>query len=153
MNNFKPFYFLAVLLILITVLLSSFKIPKTNNNFESNRMLQDTVKWVAPASADELINPYDSNSENLTTAGLIYKKHCRSCHGRKGDGHGVEAADLETVVPDFTKPAFVQQTDGSMFWKISEGRNDMETFKKKLDEEDIWLVIFYIKTFSAEPKE
>jgi mono/diheme cytochrome c family protein len=40
-----------------------------------------------------------------------------------------------------------------MFWQISEGREEMESFKDKLKEEDIWLVVLYIKTFSAESKE
>ena len=93
------------------------------------------------------------NNENIAKAMPIYKRTCRSCHGRLGDGKGVEAEDLESVTTDFTNPSFLKQTDGSMFWKISEGRDDMESFKVKLKEEDIWLVVLYIKTFSVESKE
>ena len=100
-----------------------------------------------------LINTYETNDENIVKGLPIYKKLCRSCHGRNGDGQGVEAEDLETVTTDFTNSSFVEQTDGSMFWKISEGRDDMESFKERLDEEEIWLVILYIKSFSVVSKE
>ncbi len=114
---------------------------------------KDTSKWVAPAEADGLINPIDVNEETLAEGSTIYKINCRSCHGRKGDGTGVEAADLSTPSTDFTIPASVEQSDGSMFWKISEGRNDMLPLKKDLSEEEIWMVINYIKTFSQPSEE
>ena len=115
--------------------------------------LQDSIKWVAPDSANDLINTYETHDENIAKGLPIYKKLCRSCHGRNGDGQGVEAEDLETVTTDFTNSSFVEQTDGSMFWKISEGRDDMESFKERLNEEEIWLVILYIKSFSVVSKE
>jgi mono/diheme cytochrome c family protein len=86
---------------------------------------QDSIKWAAPASANKLINSYEANDENIEIGKSIYRKHCRSCHGKTGDGQGVGAADLLTTVTNFTNPALVEQTDGSMFWKISEGRNDI----------------------------
>ncbi len=148
MNNLKTFLFISVSLV-ISLSFMSLKIPKNNEILKMEQIQQDTVKWVAPASADDLINSYESNDENIAEGLLIYRKHCRSCHGRKGDGQGVEAADLSTATTDFTVPSFIEQTDGSMFWKISEGRNDMKPYNKKLDEEDIWLVVMYIKTLSA----
>lgn len=152
MNNLKTFLFISVSLV-ISLSFMSLKIPKNNEILKIEQMQQDTVKWVAPDSANDLINSYETNDENIAEGLLIYRKHCRSCHGRKGDGQGVEAADLSTVTTDFTVPCFLEQTDGSMFWKISEGRNDMKPYNKKLDEEDIWLVVLYIKTFSAAIEE
>ncbi len=121
---------------------------------------KDTSKWMAPAEADNLINPVEVNEETLAEGKMIYRVNCRSCHGRLGDGQGVEAADLNTKVNDFTIPDFLKQTDGSIFWKIAEGRimkeknslgkDDMEAFKDDLEEEEIWLLVNYIKTFSIE---
>jgi mono/diheme cytochrome c family protein len=132
------------------LLLLSF-VPFNNSmNLISERIVQDSTKWVAPESADKMINPFESNEENIAKAMPLYKRLCRSCHGRLGDGQGVEAEDLESVTTDFTDPSFLEQTDGSMYWKIAEGRNDMESFKEKLNEEEIWLLVLYIKTFSTE---
>ena len=152
MKNLRAFLLISASLIL-SLSFISLKIPKNINFVKTEKMQQDSVKWVAPASANDLVNPTESNDANIATALVLYKKLCRSCHGRNGDGEGVEAEDLETTTTDFTNPSFVEQTDGSMFYKISEGRNDMESFKEKLKEEEIWLVILYIKTFSTVTEE
>jgi len=121
---------------------------------------KDTSKWVAPAEADNLKNPIEVNKETLTEGSNLFKINCRSCHGRLGDGKGVEAADLSSIVTDFTNSDFLKQTDGAIFWKISEGRimkeknaqrkDDMEGFKDDLEGNEIWLLVNYIKTFSNE---
>ena len=107
----------------------------------------DTTEWVAPSSANDMINPIEANEKSIEEGSLVYRRTCRSCHGRNGDGNGVEAANLSTPVPDFSDPAHWEQSDGSLFWKISEGRNDMLPLKDELSEADIWNVINYIKTF------
>jgi len=147
MKNLRTFLLISVSLFL-TWSFMSLKIPKNKNFVKMKKIAQDSLKWVAPDSANDLINPYELNDKNMAEGLLLYKKLCRSCHGRNGDGQGVEAEDLETVTTDFTNSLFLEQTDGSMFWKISEGRKDMESFKKRLDEEEIWLVVLYIKSFS-----
>lgn len=131
-----------------------------SNSFYSFPQEKDILKWIAPVEADELKNPIEVNDETLSDGSTIYKINCRSCHGRKGDGQGVEAADLSTIVTDFTNSDFLNQSDGAIFWKIAEGRikeeknaqggDDMEAFKDDLDEEEIWLLVNYIKTFSKE---
>jgi len=117
---------------------------------EIDQSYSDTTKWIAPESADELANPIEVTEKNLKEGQKLYRKHCRSCHGRLGDGKGSGIANLKTVVTDFTNPEFLNQTDGSMYWKIAEGRDEMESYKKKMYEEDIWLTVIYIKTFAAK---
>jgi mono/diheme cytochrome c family protein len=112
----------------------------------------DTIIWVAPDSVNNLVNPTESDEESLLDGKMIYNKNCRSCHGKLGDGTGSGGKELETKPTDFTNPEFLDQTDGSMFWKTSEGRDDMKTFKEKLSEEDIWLVVNYIKKFASDNK-
>jgi mono/diheme cytochrome c family protein len=152
MNNLKVVFLISVSLVLFLSFIP-LNISKNNETFKMEQIQQDSIKWIAPDTANKLINPFETNDENIAKGQPIYKKLCRSCHGRLGDGQGVEAEDLESVTTDFTNPSFLEQTDGSMFWKISEGRDDMESFKEKLKEEDIWLVVLYIKTFSAVSKE
>jgi len=146
MKYLKAFLLVTVSLVLLLSFISP-EITKNKKFLKIEQMEQDTLKWVAPDSANSLINPYEANDENIAQGLLIYKKDCRSCHGKLGDGQGVEGEDLDTTPTDFTNSSFVEQTDGSMFWKISEGRDEMESFKEKLDEKQIWLVTLYIKTF------
>ena len=73
-----------------------------SKSFNYYQQEKDTSKWVAPAEADNLINPVEVNEETQADGKMIYRVNCRSCHGRLGDGQGVEAADLNTKVNDFT---------------------------------------------------
>jgi mono/diheme cytochrome c family protein len=62
-------------------------------------------------------------------------------------GDGPKAAELKTEPGDFTKADVQAQTDGSIYYKISEGREDMPSFKKKIpDAEDIWSIVDYVRT-------
>ncbi len=107
--------------------------------------------WKAPESAKQLTNPTENDEESLSIGKSIYVKHCRSCHGKTGLGDGTKAAELDTPSGDFTTEEFHAQTDGEIFWKTTEGRDDMPTFKKKVpDDEDRWLIVNYIRTFKEE---
>jgi len=111
--------------------------------------LQD--KWDAPESAKKLKNPTQSDKESIAIGKTLYAKHCKSCHGKSGLGDGPKAAELDTPSGDFTTAEFQGQTDGELYWKSTEGRDDMPTFKKKIpSDEDRWLIVNYMRTFSEE---
>ncbi|MEZ4959284.1 MAG: cytochrome c [Saprospiraceae bacterium] len=77
----------------------------------------------------------------------LWTKHCASCHGKSGLGDGSKAAQLDTPGGDFTSDAFQNQTDGALFYKTVEWRDDMPGFKKKIpDEEDLWHLVSYMRT-------
>lgn len=103
-------------------------------------------EWVVPAKYQKLENPSRGNTESLGTGKMLYKKHCASCHGNTGMGDGVKARTLDTPSGDFTDEEFQSQTDGALFYKIKSGRNDMPKFDSKIEDEDVWLVINYIRT-------
>jgi mono/diheme cytochrome c family protein len=141
-----------VSLVTISLIVFAFKsMPAKSTKYlqTASLLTSDSTKWVAPDSANNLVNPIEMDEELLLDAKMIYNKNCRSCHGKLGDGTGSGGRELETVPTDFTNPDFLKQTDGSMFWKISEGRDEMKTYKAKLSEEDIWLVVNYIKRFAS----
>jgi len=39
-------------------------------------------------------------------------------------------------------------TDGELFWKITAGRKPMPSFETKLSEDERWMLVDYIRTFS-----
>lgn len=127
----------------ITLVLSAFIFM----SFNYSSSFQDP--WDIPEKYVKMENPTDaSDKENILDGKYIYSKECASCHGKSGMGDGSKAEDLEGYLGDFSDPEFFEeQTDGELFYKISKGRGDMPTFEKKIrNEEDIWLVINYIKT-------
>ena len=62
-------------------------------------------------------------------------------------GDGSKAAQLKTEAGDFSKSIVQNQTDGELFYKISEGRDDMPNFKKKMPEADErWSLVNFMRT-------
>lgn len=105
--------------------------------------------WTVPDKFEKMKNPVKSDAASLADGKALYGQHCQSCHGKKGLGDGPKAANLETECGNFSLPSFHKQTDGALFYKISEGRQDMPSFKKKIsDPDDIWNVINYVRTLA-----
>lgn len=107
----------------------------------------DQKPWPVPDAFKNKANSVKSDATSITTGKNLYADHCKSCHGTKGKGDGSKAAQLDTECGDFTKATFQAQTDGSIFYKISEGRKDMPSFKKKIPEaNELWALINYVRT-------
>lgn len=103
--------------------------------------------WSVPDNFQKLKNPVASDDSSVSIGKELYGKHCRSCHGKEGLGDGPKAAQLDTPSGDFTSEDFKSQSDGSIFYKTREGRDDMPSFKKKIpNEEDIWHLVNFIRT-------
>lgn len=103
-------------------------------------------EWKAPASADAKKNPLTADAATIAAGKTVYVKECQSCHGKKGKGDGPSAKDLDIPAGDFSKATMQSQSDGALFWKTSEGRKPMPSFKKKLTEDKIWQTIIYMRT-------
>lgn len=104
--------------------------------------------WVAPESADSLKNPEQKTEASIENGKTIYKKYCVACHGFKGKGDGIAGASLVPEPANFWKETFQSQSDGAIFWKLSEGKNAMASYKKSLSEKDRWDLVNYLRTFT-----
>jgi mono/diheme cytochrome c family protein len=103
--------------------------------------------WPVPETAKNKKNPVASDAESISNGKTLYATHCKSCHGNKGLGDGSKAPQLKTDAGNFSKAEFQAQTDGALFYKTSEGREDMPSFKKKIpDADDIWSIVNYMRT-------
>ncbi len=106
---------------------------------------QQSKPWPVPDKYKKMENTVKFDKAAATA---LWNKHCKSCHGKDGLGDGPKAAQLDTPSGDFTEASFQKQSDGALFYKTLEGRDDMPTFKKKIpDEEDIWQLVHYMRTF------
>jgi len=131
----------AIIVVLITGLIAaSFTLNVKVNTYQPK-------PWSVPDAAKNKKNPVANSAETLSAAKALWNTHCKSCHGTKGLGDGTKAAQLKTEPGDFSKADVQSQTDGALFYKISEGRDDMPSFKKKIpDEEDRWSLVHFIRT-------
>jgi mono/diheme cytochrome c family protein len=108
--------------------------------------VQKSKAWPVPEKFEKMKNPVKSDAASLKDGKALYTKHCESCHGKQGKGDGSKSAQLDTDPGNLPKD-IVKESDGSLFFKISEGRDDMPSFKKKMPEaEDIWAVVNYMRT-------
>ncbi len=106
-----------------------------------------TKPWPVPEKNAKTANPVKSSKQSIADGKALWNLHCASCHGKTGLGDGSKAAQLKTQPEDISKSSIQSQSDGAMFYKISEGRDDMPSFKKKIpDQEDIWNVVNFIRT-------
>lgn len=108
--------------------------------------------WKAPDEANALKNPMSKDGKTLMHGEKIYKSLCASCHGETGKGDVPAMQSLNPKPTDFTSEAFQSQTDGAIFWKLSEGRGMMASYKNMLSEADRWSVVRYLRTFKKKEK-
>ena len=102
---------------------------------------KEQTPWVAPVEADELVNPLKDEALALILGKRIYTSECQVCHGKYGNAETEIAETFEQKPKNFTKEDFINQSDGAIFWKLSEGRGLMQPFKTMLSEEEIWSVV------------
>ena len=109
--------------------------------------LYEQETWSVPEEYVTMKNPYAKADDADRIGRITYSKYCKTCHGSKGRGDGSAAKLLETPVADFTSDTFKAQSDGSVYYKVFNGRNEMPGFEKIVqDEEDLWLLVNYIKS-------
>ncbi len=107
-------------------------------------------KWVAPSEVGKKKNPIAVDDASIAAGKKIYSFNCEICHGKKGRGDGPKVAELDKEPSDFTKEDLQAQTDGELFWKLSEGKKPMPAFKKDLTEEQRWQAVIYLRTFAKK---
>ena len=102
--------------------------------------------WEVPEEYQNMANPYADTPDYDRIGRSAYAKYCKSCHGKSGKGDGVNSKLLTTPVADFTDDSFKAQSDGSLYYKIYSGRNEMPGFAPIIpEEEDLWMVVNYVK--------
>lgn len=108
---------------------------------------QQAKPWAVPEKAASMANPVKSSKESIANGKSLWSMHCSSCHGKMGAGDGSKAAQLKEPLNDFSTATVQSQSDGSLFYKIDQGRDEMPSFKKKIpDHDDIWSLVNYIRT-------
>lgn len=103
-------------------------------------------KWAAPPDAKNVKNAVAKSNKVIADAKKIAEVNCVACHGAKGVGDGAAAAAFPVKPANWTTPAVQGETDGELFWKITNGRGPMPPWKH-LAEKDRWALVHYIRTF------
>jgi len=108
--------------------------------FGQNPGYQQDPRWQAPDEAAVRANPLVSRPEAAAGGRKLFLRNCAECHQRDGSGMGKKHS------ADFHLPVVQQQSDGTLFWKITNGNagRGMPSFSK-LPELQRWQLVLYIR--------
>ena len=108
-------------------------------------------RWNTPASADELKNPFANNPAAAADSGKItYMKICSICHGTSGKGNGIASGGLAVKPADHTSDHVQLQSDGSLFYELTNGHVPMPAYKTLLSEKQRWQLVCFIRTLKSQ---
>ena len=110
--------------------------------FSQNVNYQQDAKWQAPEDAAAKPNPLADKPALAAGGRKLFKRNCVECHGESGQGLK-KAADLQL-------PVVQAQSDGTLYWKITNGNPDrgMPSFSG-IPELQRWQIVLYLRTLKA----
>ncbi len=103
--------------------------------------------WDVPEERESRLSPFEF-TDSIQQQGMVhYSVNCASCHGTPGQGNFER---LDPLPGDPASAKFQMNTDGDIFYKVSEGRGLMPSFKNVLSAQEIWEVVGYLRTFNSD---
>ncbi|MBY0482531.1 MAG: c-type cytochrome [Chitinophagaceae bacterium] len=106
--------------------------------------------WIPPTSVNQLKNPLAQDAAAPKEGKKLYITYCAPCHGNSGKGDGIASAAVNPKPADHTSVAVQSETDGALFWKMTEGRGPMISYKQLLTETQRWQLISFIRTLGKK---
>jgi mono/diheme cytochrome c family protein len=103
------------------------------------------ISWVAPEYSNSLNNPFVGNAKATDDGKEIYNQMCVLCHGLKGQGNGEAGLTLQPHPANFLALNVKSQSDGAIFWKITNGKAPMATYFELLTDDQRWKLVNYIR--------
>jgi mono/diheme cytochrome c family protein len=108
-----------------------------------NLNYQQDPAWRVPQDAAQKNNPLAEKRQLAAGGKKLFLRNCVECHGKSGEGLK-KAADLQL-------PVVQAQSDGALFWKITNGNPDrgMPSFSG-LPELQRWQIVLHLRQLSVK---
>ncbi len=105
-----------------------------------------------PVAEARRSNPVKPTPGSIASGKRIFGFDCVQCHGLAGDAKGIVPKDLK--LPDLTDPAVLKDyTDGAIFYRIKNGHGGMPPEGKRVETEQLWDLVNYIRSLAASKAE
>jgi mono/diheme cytochrome c family protein len=104
-------------------------------------------EWVVPEDKKGKLSTFQFDDNSRKAGEKLFNVNCMSCHGTPGKGNFLK------LVPPPGDPAtdkIQHNTDGEIFFKVTEGRGQMPSFKSVLTPAEIWNIISYLRSFNSK---
>ena len=98
------------------------------------------------------LNPLVADADSVAVGEILYNENCVMCHGTTGAGDGPVGASLNPPPADLrVHAASGSHPDGELFVWVTEGvpfNPVMPAFGEKLDSEERWHLVNYLRTLA-----
>lgn len=102
-------------------------------------------EWVVPSEEAAKLSSFAFTDSTRKIGADLYNINCKSCHGDPGKNNVI---NLVPSPPDVASAKMQGNSDGSLHFKLVQGRVPMPSFKNILSASDMWRVISYIRSFN-----
>jgi len=112
---------------------------------------QPVAETKIPQEEVDRKNPVESSAASIAAGKQLYgDTDCALCHGKEGNGKGVEAKDISMNLHDWRKPGSLDKfTDGELSYLIAKGKGRMPKYSDRETAEQIWQMVIYIRSIPA----
>ena len=100
--------------------------------------------WIVPADQSAVANPLEYNLENVKGGKVLYTLNCKSCHGDPGKNNPLALVPLPV---DIASDRMHLNSEGDLFYKITNGKGVMPPFKATLSTDDRWKLVNFIMNY------
>ena len=100
--------------------------------------------WIVPADQSTVANPLEYNLENVKAGKVLYTLNCKSCHGDPGKNNPLALVPLPI---DIASDRMHLNTEGDLFYKITNGKGVMPPFGASISEDDRWKLVNFIMNY------
>jgi cytochrome c5 len=107
-------------------------------------------EWIVPDDKKGKLSPFQFDENTRKAGEKLYSVNCMSCHGTPGKGNYLK---LVPPPPDPATDKIQKNSDGELYYKLTNGRGQMPSFKNALSSDEIWHVISFVRSFNSSYKQ
>lgn len=104
-------------------------------------------QWPAPAEDASLTSPVKDQPNAAQMGREFYMQKCVDCHGKEGKGNGYMAKMVAKPPTNLASQMVQANSDGELFWKITNGRSPMPAHRVRFTDEQRWYIVAFLRTF------
>lgn len=105
-------------------------------------------QWQAPAEAADLISTVKDQPNAAQIGREFYMQKCVDCHGKEGQGNGWMAKMVAKPPTNLASQMVQANSDGELFWKITNGRSPMPAHRVRFTDEQRWYIVAFLRTLT-----
>jgi mono/diheme cytochrome c family protein len=108
--------------------------------------IEGGIQVLRESNPEELVNPIPYSIKSVERGRIAYGYYCIQCHGSLADGRGTVGQSFAPLPADFRDSNVQDQSDGSLFSRISLGFNRHPPLWDTVSQDDRWALINYIRS-------